>query len=71
MPVRSLDGYGGRTSGQRCRCGAVAMILFDHCAVCHQTLCDECFHGGCCGTLPARSGIHDSLGVDGLDLEFG
>jgi hypothetical protein len=60
-----------KTHGQRCHCGAVAQILFDHCLTCQLTLCPVCFDLGCCGVRPAASGTHAKLGEYSLDVEFG
>lgn len=30
---------------------------FDYCAICSRNLCDECMAEGCCGRIPAQSGM--------------
>lgn len=41
------------------RCGAAprGWHLLDYCAVCSQNLCDHCMAEGCCGNVPAESGM--------------
>jgi len=31
--------------------------LYDYCANCQRTLCDQCMADGCCGYRPALSGM--------------
>ena len=31
----------------------------DYCAVCSKDLCDECMKRGCCGNVPAKSGLEE------------
>lgn len=33
------------------------MGLHDFCAACGKNLCDDCMKKGCCGNVPARSGL--------------
>ncbi len=40
---------------ERCGAGPAGADLFDTCAVCGLTLCDECLAAGCCGQTPALS----------------
>jgi hypothetical protein len=50
---------------KRCeRCGARSpkpeagpYALFDYCAECSRDLCDACMAKGCCGNVPAKSGM--------------
>ena len=52
------------------RCGAGPAIFdqFDYCALCGQTLCDECMAAGCCGNYPAVSGkAQDQNPYEGAD----
>ena len=41
------------------RCGAEpeGYDLFDYCAECSQNLCSKCMRAGCCGSVPATSGM--------------
>ena len=41
------------------RCGKVArgFSLHDYCANCGKNLCADCITKGCCGKLPAESGM--------------
>ncbi len=40
------------------RCGKRIEILeHDYCEVCSKNLCDECMAEGCCGNIPAKSGL--------------
>lgn len=43
------------------RCGAKAAAnsyeLFDYCAYCSKNLCPACMANGCCGHVPADSGM--------------
>ncbi len=42
------------------RCGAStesAYDLHDYCAVCNKNLCNDCMETGCCGHVPALSGM--------------
>lgn len=50
------------------RCGKIETSqygLWDYCAKCSKNLCDECMEKGCCGSIPAESGI----GVDFVEDE--
>ncbi len=38
--------------------------LFDYCATCNKTLCDECMKKGCCGKVPAESGADADHGEE-------
>jgi hypothetical protein len=42
---------------ERCGAGPAGADLFDHCALCGQKLCDGCMAAGCCGQVPAISGL--------------
>jgi hypothetical protein len=49
-------------SAQKCeRCGATVPPgeygLFDYCANCSKNLCPKCMEKGCCGHVPAESGM--------------
>ena len=33
--------------------------LFDFCAKCARNLCPECMKKGCCGEVPAKSGMNE------------
>jgi hypothetical protein len=42
------------------RCGSSteeAFRLHDYCALCSKQLCNDCMEEGCCGHLPALSGM--------------
>lgn len=44
------------------RCGATPKgqyDLFDYCALCSKNLCPKCMEEGCCGKVPAKSGMDD------------
>lgn len=44
------------------RCGASPkrpLGLLDYCAECSRDLCDDCMKKGCCGHIPARSGMDE------------
>ena len=34
--------------------------LWDYCDICEATLCDDCMDGGCCGHVPAISGVDEN-----------
>lgn len=36
----------------------------DYCAECSRDLCDACMASGCCGTVPARSGLQEDFPED-------
>lgn len=38
---------------ERCGAGPAGADLFEQCALCGMTLCDECMAAGCCGQVPA------------------
>jgi hypothetical protein len=42
---------------ERCHLKTVGYELFDYCAVCCCNLCPECMNEGCCGSVPALSGM--------------
>lgn len=42
--------------------------FMDYCAICSQSLCDDCMASGCCGSLPARSGR--KVDYDDADFEI-
>lgn len=33
--------------------------LTDYCAECNKNLCDDCMKKGCCGNIPAKSGMEN------------
>ena len=48
--------------GNACeRCGATvpgeSYELYDYCAICFKNLCSTCMEKGCCGNVPAQSGM--------------
>lgn len=50
------------------KCGAKndpqSYDLFDYCANCSKNLCPECMGKGCCGKVPADSGMQADHGDD-------
>jgi hypothetical protein len=62
-----------RVHGKECRrqfrqrtkcehCGGVDQTsTFDYCAQCGKALCEECFDTGCCGHVPAKSGLETEV----------
>ena len=49
-----------KTSMQKCkRCNEEArgFVIFDYCPRCSRNLCDPCMSEGCCGHVPALSGM--------------
>lgn len=42
---------------ERCNERAEGYNLFDYCASCAKNLCEECMELGCCGKVPAESGM--------------
>jgi len=51
---------------ERCRSSPGAPDdLIDYCAVCSKDLCDDCMTKGCCGNVPALSGMESDHGADG------
>ena len=54
---------------ERCRAskpspGASPFDGLDYCAECSRDLCDACMEKGCCGHVPARSGMADDYPED-------
>lgn len=53
----------GKTKGlesmkcERCNQSATGYNLFDYCAKCSKNLCSKCMGGGCCDSVPAKSGM--------------
>lgn len=35
--------------------------MFDYCAECSRNLCEACMERGCCGNVPAKSGMEADL----------
>lgn len=60
------------SEAKRCeRCGArkprpiaSPMELLDYCAKCSRDLCDDCMEKGCCGNVPAKSGMDSDSDLD-------
>lgn len=54
------------------RCGATATgwDLWDYCALCSSNLCDSCMEHGCCGSIPAVSGLEEDNRAAEEDEEF-
>jgi hypothetical protein len=47
------------------RCGARLLAYpIDYCAACGKELCDRCMDEGCCGRVPAASGLMDAEDED-------
>lgn len=42
---------------ERCNKETKGYELFDYCATCGKNLCDEHMKAGCCGVVPAASGM--------------
>lgn len=42
---------------ERCEVLAEGYELLDYCVVCSKNLCDKCMQEGCCGEVPAISGM--------------
>ncbi len=42
---------------ERCHSKSEGYNLFDYCAVCSTNLCPHCMAEGCCGNVPAESGM--------------
>ena len=42
---------------ERCGKGTQGYDLFDYCANCSRNLCAGCMEKGCCGQIPAASGM--------------
>ena len=53
---------------ERCGKGTEGFGLHDYCAECGKNLCEDCMAGGCCGFVPARSGM-DGDGLNDDDDE--
>ena len=62
MTGRTCDGM------KECeRCEAIPageFELLDYCAKCSKDLCDDCMKAGCCGAVPAVSGMGEDHGDD-------
>jgi transcriptional regulator with XRE-family HTH domain len=50
-------GYGDVMQCERCQAGTAGYSLHDYCAACSVNLCDTCMAKGCCGDVPAKSGL--------------
>lgn len=50
---KACEGCGARKPSP----GASPYALFDYCAECGRDLCDACMAKGCCGHIPAKSGM--------------
>lgn len=50
------------------RCGNTPQgyDLHDYCGHCGKNLCPGCMSEGCCGKVPALSGMHDDYPDDGM-----
>lgn len=49
------------------RCGATPegeYDLFDYCLTCSKNLCPKCMAKGCCGIVPAESGVKADHGEE-------
>lgn len=44
---------------ERCSAGTSGYELHDYCRSCGKNLCDGCMAKGCCGWVPALSGMAD------------
>jgi hypothetical protein len=44
---------------ERCGKAPSGYTLFDYCAHCSKNLCDDCMTKGCCGHVPAVSGMDE------------
>ena len=42
---------------EKCKAKPEGYNLFDYCADCLETLCPKCMKDGCCGEVPAVSGM--------------
>lgn len=53
------------------RCGATvppdSFDLLDYCAKCSKNLCPKCMVNGCCGKVPAESGMNADYGEEKSD----
>lgn len=47
---------------ERCRRSTTGLRLHDYCRKCSKNLCDSCMAHGCCGTVPALSGMDEDDG---------
>jgi hypothetical protein len=45
---------------ERCGKGTEGFELHDFCAVCGKNLCEGCMEKGCCGNVPASSGMEEA-----------
>jgi hypothetical protein len=55
---------------EKCSAAAKGFALFDYCASCSKNLCEACMKLGCCGKIPAESGMaEDGDDVSGEDGE--
>ncbi len=52
---------------ERCKrkIAAGSYDLHDYCAVCEKNLCESCMGEGCCGDVPAQSGMRQDNDNDG------
>jgi hypothetical protein len=56
---------------EQCHAKTQGYDLHDYCAVCSKNLCDSCMANGCCGNVPARSGMDEDDGEPEPDLVLG
>lgn len=42
---------------ERCRAAPEGFGLHDYCEACSKNLCEKCMADGCCGSVPAKSGM--------------
>ncbi len=55
------------------RCGARSdgYQLHDYCSECGKNLCEDCMEQGCCGNVPAISGMKDAEAVEAAEQAVG
>ncbi len=63
MAERGCERCGSAQPGPR----SGPYALFDYCAACSRNLCQGCMSTGCCGQVPARSGIQADDPLNGGD----
>lgn len=44
-----------------CKVTTSGYDLFDYCMVCSKNLCDQHMAAGCCGNVPAKSGMEEHV----------
>lgn len=49
---------------ERCQALPPGFGLLDYCAICSKDLCKSCMEKGCCGKVPAVSGMKVDFGDD-------